>query len=219
MCGRFANPLTAEELASIVDAAENLVMAQGGWRPRYNAAPTQRLPVVRARQERGRRLELMAWGWKPVWMASGLLVNARGEEAAGKRTFATALRARRCLVPVQAFYEWREEDGQPFAFQRPDRAPYLIGGLWQDAATAKGETGFVLLTVAANAVVAPCHHREPLIVRREAWDSWLDPATPFDQVAALIRTSDPADLEGTPVSRAVSKVQNDGPELLVPLVA
>ena len=67
---------------------------------------------------------------------TGLLVNARGEEAATKPTFASALRLRRCLVPATAFYEWREADRQPFAYQRPDGLPYAIGGLWDPTGAA-----------------------------------------------------------------------------------
>ena len=214
MCGRFANPCTAESLEAFFAAATNLLIAKGWKGGRYNAAPTQELPVVLPSPGGGRALDLMRWGWKPSWMKSGLLVNARGEEAAGKPTFASALRLRRCLVPAVAFYEWRESDKQPFAYQRPDGLPYAIGGLWDPAGAADGSPAFLLLTVEANAVVQPCHHRMAFIVPRLRWDAWLDPATPALEVVSLIEPSPADELVALQVSRAVSNVRNEGPELL-----
>ena len=219
MCGRFANPCTAETLEESFAAAANLLMAKGWSGGRYNAAPTQALPIVRGDPAGGRQLDLMGWGWKPAWMRTGLLVNARGEEAAAKPTFASALRLRRCLVPATAFYEWRESDKQPFAYQRPDGLPYAIGGLWDPAGAADGSPAFLLLTVEANAVVAPCHHRMALIVPRLRWDAWLDPSTDALQVATMIEPSPAEELVAVQVSKLVSSVRNDGPELLVPWLA
>ena len=184
-----------------------------GWRGTYNAAPTQRLPVVRQDTE-GRTVDLLRWGWKPAWMKSGLLVNARGEEASSKRTFASALRLRRCLVPALAFYEWREADKQPFAYMQADGRPYAIGGLWDPTGAADGSPAFLLLTVEANSVVAPAHHRMALIVPRLRWDAWLDPTTSALEVESMIEPSPAEELVAVPVSGLVSNVRNNGPELL-----
>ena len=216
MCGRFANPCDAETLEEWYQATANLLMAKGWKGGRYNAAPTQELPVIRRVAQGRRELDLLRWGWKPSWMRSGLLVNARGEEAAAKRTFADALHLRRCLVPAVAFYEWREADRQPFAYQRPDGKPYAIGGLWDPVGAADGSPAFLLLTVEANRVVAPCHHRMALIVPRLQWDAWLDPATPALEVSSMIEPSPAEELAATQVSALVSNVRNEGPELLTP---
>jgi len=217
MCGRFANPMMARNMEEYFQALANLAMANSWKADRYNAAPTQELPVVLPGPAGSRTLDLMRWGWKPSWMKAGLLVNARGEEAATKPTFASALRLRRCLVPVTAFYEWREADRQPFAYQRPDGNPYAIGGLWDPAGAADGSPAFLLLTVGANSVVAPAHHRMALIVPSLKWKAWLDPATPALEVQSMIEPSPADELVAVPVSKLVSNVRNDGPELLVPV--
>jgi len=214
MCGRFAFPLESSTLAEF-QAKRSLAM--GDWLGTYNAAPTQRLPMVRREDDGTRLIDLMRWGWKPSWMKAGLLVNARGEEAAQKPTFASALRLRRCLVPATAFYEWREADRQPFAYQRPDRQSYAIGGLWDPTGAADGSPAFLLLTVEANAVVQPCHHRMALIVPQLRWDQWLDPATPALEVQGMIEPSPADELMAVEVSKLVSNVRNNGPELLVPV--
>lgn len=193
-----------------------------GWHPTWNAAPTQPLPVVLP-DGGARALTLMRWGWRRDFTrgddtaAAGgaregqLLVNARGEEAAGKRTWREALRTRRCLVPATAFYEWKEASRQPWAFTRSDRGPFAIAGLWEP----DGEGGaFILLTTVANAVVAPVHHRMACIVPREAHDAWLDPQTPAAAVAALIAPYPATAMRAWPVGTAVNRVANDGARLL-----
>jgi len=170
MCGRFANPMMARTMEEYLQASATLAFAKG-WKSRHNAAPTQELPIVRREDDGHRSLDLMRWGWKPPWMKTGLLVNARGEEAMQKRTFSSALCLHRCLVPALAFYEWREADKQPFAYTRPDRQPYAIGGLWDPTGAADGSHAFLLLTVEANSVVAPTHHRMALIVPSLRWEA------------------------------------------------
>lgn len=213
VCGRFANPASADDLASWSDAIANLTMARWAGK-RWNAAPTQQLPIIRHEVDGLRHLDLAAWGWRPSWMKTGVAVNARGEEAAEKPTWATAMRSRRCLVPATAFYEWRQDDGQPFAFQRPDRQPFAIGGLWEPGPS---EDAFLLLTTVANAVVAPVHDRMALIVPRELWDAWLDPTTPLPTVRSLVAPAPVDELMAVPIGRGVSSVRNDGPHLLKPV--
>ena len=88
MCGRFANSETIPAQAARFEA----VVAPGSdaWQPTWNAAPSQRHPAV-IQGFKERRIGLMAWGWKPTFMAGRMLVNARGEEALGKKTFQAAM--------------------------------------------------------------------------------------------------------------------------------
>ncbi|MBA3684033.1 MAG: SOS response-associated peptidase [Planctomycetes bacterium] len=219
MCGRFANPLTAEELETRLHAKANALYARG-WKPTWNAAPSQHHPVL-ILSGGERRLGLMRWGWKPAFLAGRDLVNARGEEAHGKRTFAEAFLRRRCLVPASAFYEWQEQPeggaNKPFAIARVDREPFTIAGLWCWLDAPEGqerEPAFLLLTVPANATIAPVHHRQACIIAPADRDRWLDPTTPIAAVRALVVACPDAELEAWPVSKAVNAPKNDGPELL-----
>ena len=122
-------------------------------------------------------------------MGNGM-INARAETVAEKPTFRAAFRARRCLVAADGFYEWQKApDGSkiPHHIRFEDDAPFAIAGLWDRRNTPDGgalET-CALITTDANRVVAPIHHRMPVILEPTAYDTWLD-----------TRISSPAVLEG-----------------------
>ena len=103
MCGRYSLSVTPEMLRTLVnvDAFLNL-------EPRFNIAPTQMAPVVRS-FDGGRRMDMLRWGLIPSWSkdktAASKLINARGETVAQKPSFRDAYKHRRCLVPVDGFYE------------------------------------------------------------------------------------------------------------------
>ncbi len=217
MCGRFANPMTAKDLALRLQAEANALYARG-WKPTWNAAPSQQHPVL-IRHDGLRRLGVMRWGWKPGFLKGRDLVNARGEEAHAKPTFADAFQRRRCLVPALAFYEWCEstKPSQPYAIARADGEPFTIAALWSSLEPVAGgerTPAFLLLTVPANATVAPVHHRQACIIAPAARDRWLDPATPFNEVRDLVAACRAEELTVWPVSKAVNAPANDGPELL-----
>src|SRR5262245_58635019 len=178
MCGRFNLIAGGDTGAGLFDLPEPPSL----W-PRYNIAPTQPVPVVRA-PAGARELTTLRWGLPASWPgAPPALINARAESAADKPTFRDAFRRRRCLVPFSGFYEWQKLPGgrkQPFLFRRPDGAPFAVAGLWERDACA-------LLTTAADAVVAPVHDRMPLILARADFARWLDPQAPLLDVNGLLR--------------------------------
>ncbi len=210
------------DLAEIF-AAETLVDEPGG---RYNIAPTDEAIVVVERDDR-RALKEYRWGLIPHWSPDARIAsrtfNARSESIASMPAFRESFRRRRCLVPVDAFYEWKRADGvrQPYRIFRADGRPLALAGLW--AGWKNPETGevrrtFTIVTTTPNAVVAELHNRMPVIVPDEAWDRWLDPR-PADpgQLRALLEPSDEVALEVAPASRLINDVRNDGPQLLLAL--
>ncbi len=209
--------MTATDLEGYLNAQANALYARG-WKPTWNAAPSQQHPVCILHNGE-RRVGLMRWGWKPSFLKGRDLVNARGEEAHAKPTFAEAFVAHRCLVPATAFYEWSEAEKptKPYAIARKDRDPFTIAGLWTYLDPVEGQErlpAFLLLTVPAGETVMPIHHREALIIAPEDRDRWMDPKTPFADVLKLVKGCPAEELEIWPVSRAVNSPKNDGPELL-----
>jgi putative SOS response-associated peptidase YedK len=210
MCGRFANSEDPETLASYFLA---VLTSRGriAWSKTWNAAPTQSLPIIT--QEGSRRwLDQARWGW--AGPTGSLLVNARGEEAAGKRTWREALASRRCVVPATAFYEWRERDKQPYAFALDPPAPMAIGGLWSESDRG---VAFVLLTTPANPVVAPVHHRMAMLLDRPDVDAWLANDTAPERVQALITPFPAERMRAWTVSQQVNSVRNNRSGLLDPV--
>ena len=215
------------ELAEIFEA-DDLVGEPGG---RYNLAPTDQAAVVVQRDDR-RALTAYRWGLVPHWSdgprAGSRMFNARAETIDRTPAFRYAFEKRRCLVPVDAFYEWRWADGsrEPYAIVRRDGRPLALAGLWagwKDEDTGQVLRSFTIVTTEANDVVRPIHDRMPVVLPKSAWDRWLDPtATDAPALAELKGLLVPADddwLTAYRVSRRVNDVRNDGPALVEPLDA
>jgi putative SOS response-associated peptidase YedK len=223
MCGRFALSATPQEVRALFGYADT-----PNFPPRYNIAPTQ--PVATVRQAYGaHRFVLVRWGLVPGWVKDpasfSLLINARAETAAEKPSFRAAMRHRRCLIPASGFYEWHRPDAgpkQPYWIRPRDGGIVAFAGLWEEWCDPDGgeiETG-AILTVAANATVAPIHNRMPAVIAPEDFDTWLDVQnTPLKEARALMRPAPESLFEALPVSTRVNSAREDAPDLVEPVAA
>lgn len=219
MCGRFTQERPTSDLAEIF-AAEDLADDPGS---RFNVAPTDEAVVVVQRDEH-RAIKAYRWGLIPHWAdgpkIGNRMFNARAETLASSPVFRDAFRRRRCLVPVDSFFEWRREGTvrQPFRIVRADGRPLALAGLWsgwRDPETEEVRRTFTIVTTTPNDLMRPIHNRMPVVVPFDAWDRWLDPALPdLGELQGLLVPAPDEDLEAYPVSRAVNNVRNDGPELI-----
>lgn len=217
MCGRYTLTSGGEAVAQQFQLAETPQLA-----PRYNIAPTQPVAVVRG-PAGGRELALLRWGLIPSWAkdlsVGARMINARAETAADKPAFRSAMRQRRCLILADGFYEWQALPGgkQPFYFQLAERGPFALAGLWEqwrgpDGAPVQSCT---ILTTEANDLLRPLHDRMPVILRPADYHTWLDPKLQDPGALQALLAAYPAELmTARPVSKAVNKVGNDGPELI-----
>jgi putative SOS response-associated peptidase YedK len=214
--------------------------------PDFNMAPTKQAPVVLTRASRGavvadptRQLRLLTWGLVPSWSRDvkvGLrMINARAESLLDKSSFAPAAAARRCLVPADGWYEWQvsptaldakgKPRRQPFFVHRSDGAPLAMAGLyefWRDRSLGEDDpdawlTTYAIITSAAEPGLDRIHERQPLVLEREDWADWLDPAqTDPASVRAHLEFSEPGRFDAYPVGTAVNSSNNNGQQLLVP---
>jgi putative SOS response-associated peptidase YedK len=224
MCGRFSQQRPASELAEIF-SAEPLAEELG---PRFNVAPTDPAFVVVQREER-RAITAYNWGLIPHWADSpkvaSRMFNARAETLTASPAFRDALLRKRCLVPVDGFYEWRREgsERQPYSIGRADGRPLVLAGLWagwRDPATETIRRTFTIVTTTPNDTMATIHDRMPVMLDDDHWHAWLDPSvSDAGELLAILDGARGPDLAITAVSRLVNDVRNDGPELLVPLAS
>jgi putative SOS response-associated peptidase YedK len=223
MCGRFTLRAPASQIAeqfALFDSAE--------FRARYNIAPTQDVAAVRVRPDvaAGRRhLAWLRWGLIPSWAKDAAIgnrmINARAETVAEKPAFRTPLARRRCLVLADGFYEWQKAGTkkQPYFIRMADERPFAFAGLWEswegpDHALVESCT---IITTEANALVRPVHDRMPVILARDDYERWLDPAV--RDAAALVPLLRPYPAEAmsaTPVSAFVNSPAHDGPQCIEP---
>jgi putative SOS response-associated peptidase YedK len=210
MCGRFSASRPPDLTAETYAAA----LADEPPPPSWNVAPTDPCSVVVERGE-GRELRTLKWGLIPSWAEddriASKLINARAETVAEKPAFRSALVKRRCLVPADGWYEWR--DKRPHFISRGE--PVAFAGLYE----RRGETRtFTIVTTSAAPDIAYLHDRMPVVLPSDVWDAWLDPAC--DDVEALLGLLVPRPgCTAYEVGKAVSNVRSNGPQLLDPAPA
>lgn len=228
MCGRITLTYRdRRELAEALGVEEAELPAE--YRPRYNIAPRQDHLIVRERHE-GREVLVANWGLIPRWAKddSGAYktINARAERLEASPLFRDAFLRRRCLVPVDGFYEWAGPKGrrQPVWFHRPDGRLFFLAGLYEFWRPSEGEwrATFTVVTTAANALVAKVHDRMPVVLPDDLADVWIHtPPEHARELRELLRPAPEGLLVPRPVAPRVNDVGNDDPSLLeeVPLPA
>lgn len=226
MCTRYRLSIDEQELLATY-VAELFLDA---YRPRYNIAPTQEVPVL-LRRETGRRIEGLRFGLVPGWakdLSIGTrLLNARSETVSEKPSFRGAWRKRRrCAVPADGFYEWQKSPTgsgpkTPFAIQMADGRPFAMAGLWEAWGPDEDPLFSVtLLTTDANEELRGIHDRMPVILgSAEEWDRWIDPAVPSEALTDLLRPYPSEEMHGYPVSTYVNKPGNEGASCIEPVGA
>jgi putative SOS response-associated peptidase YedK len=170
---------------------------------------------------------MLYWGLIPSWAKEKSLgarmINARAETIAGKPSFRTAWRRRRCLVLASGYYEWQvTADGkQPHFIQRADGDPFAMAGLWESWIETPGEPALESCTIITTEAVPPLdriHHRVPVILPTVAHTAWLDSREPdLGALQELLAPPEADMLSAVPVSRRVNSARNEGPDLVVPL--
>ncbi len=231
MCGRYAASRKPEDLALEFEA-----VPAGGQPPvpaDFNVAPTKDVQVVRWKKERDaegavtggghRELRAVRWGLVPSWAkdvsVGNRMINARVESLTEKPAFRTAARTRRCLVPADGWYEWAKRldspGKQPHFITPQDGSVLALAGLWE--VWGRGEDRLYTCTVVTSPAVGALHEihdRMPLVLPRDRWADWLDPAR--EDVEELVEPTSPEvveTLELRPVSTAVNNVANNGRQL------
>lgn len=223
MCGRIDLHTPAQEIALRFQAI--LGFDCEAVRPGWNIAPARKILALLG-SDGGRELAGLSWGFVPRWardLDGPKPINARADTVFAKPMFRDAIRHRRCLIPVDGFYEWRRDGSrkQPYYFRMADGVPFTLAGIWDTwAGRAAGDEGYTLhscaiLTTAANPLMAPVHDRMPVIVLPEDEERWLARGlTRADQIEGLLRPLEAARMVAYAVGPDVNKAANDGPELI-----
>jgi putative SOS response-associated peptidase YedK len=220
MCGRYV-------VAGQHELSERFQLRQIPMHlmPTFNAAPSQKLPVIVEDAEGERELRLLRWGLMPRWRKSGQTpmptpINARAETLFEKPMFRGLVKQHRCLVPASGFFEWQRQNGhkQPFYIAVQDEPLVAFAGLYDDAPPDQETGSFTIITTNSNDLVAPLHERMPVILLRTDEATWLAPdLVDPGEIDQLLRPYPAAKMIAYPVSSAVNNVRNNRPDLIEPI--
>lgn len=214
MCGRF----TLHTNLSLLAKQLGLPFTPE-YVPRYNIAPTNDVLTVLA-GEQGRTARMMRWGLIPFWAddpkIGSKMINARAETLAEKPAFRAALKARRCLVVADGYYEWLKAGKRriPHYIHRADRQPFCFAGLWERWGRENPLESCTIITTEANSLTRPLHERMPVILDPVDCESWLNPQSSPAELVDLLEPFPSDELSFEQVNEFVNKVGNEGPECL-----
>lgn len=223
MCGRFALYTDPLALAKRFQT-ENLLEL----RPSYNVAPSQMIPIVR--HEDGHRLcAIVRWGLIPSWAKDIKIgystINARAETVSEKPAFRSAFKNRRCLIPADGYFEWKETPDskvkQPWYISLKSEKLMALAGLWEywqgnDGSEVESCT---IIVTAGNELMQPIHDRMPVILPEESWEKWLDSTnTNKDGLEALLTQYPSDEMAACRVGTVVNSPRHNDATCIQPLV-
>ncbi|HBG21684.1 MAG: SOS response-associated peptidase [Syntrophaceticus sp.] len=188
MCGRFSLTVEGDAVADYFHIQNVSVHYQ----PDHNIAPGQIIPVITGAHDK-RVLSLMRWGLIPSWAKVSSIgykmFNARAETIDQKPSFRSAFFRRRCLIPVDSFYEWRQQGEPPLRIYLPDKPLFALAGIWELWKSNKGEQilSCSIITTEPNDFMQDIHNRMPVILNdEEKIINWLEGTIPDDLKELLV---------------------------------
>ena len=224
------------------DKVKKKMKARGGTltiTPRLNLAPTQDA-VVAVQASGDVRLEEMRWGMIPPWARDksigAKLANARAETIDEKPSFRQPFRRRRCLLPVDGYYEWesRPSGKQPVYYSMRDGDLFCLAGLWETWTTpeqtdepelpglgqAQAETlcTFTVITTTPNRLAKRVHDRMPVIVHPADYGNWLSPESKAADLKRLLRPFDDEPMQEHYVTPLMNNPRFEAPKCIKPIV-
>lgn len=224
MCGRFTLTVDTADLQEAFNGFE----FPANIAPRFNIAPSQ--PVLVLPNDGKNRADFFVWGLIPGWAKDPTIgmrmINARAETLAEKPSFRGPYRYKRCLIPADGFYEWKQEPGArgktPHYIRLKEHRPFAIAGLWDEWLGPDGSQvkTCTIITTAPNPLMARIHDRMPVILRPEDYAKWLTSESRQPMDLNNLLTAYPAEeMETYPVSKLVNQARADLPEMIQPAQA
>jgi len=218
MCGRFALHSSPHHWGQLYFSDWSSTPEEVPHVARFNIAPSQRVNVCFSRGVPS--VATMRWGFNPGWRQGGksqtLLINARSETIEQKEIFSDAFRFRRCLIPADGFFEWRQIGRKKYPYYMSSRSggAFAMAGIWTDFSprndNQRNDQCFCVLTTRSNRTLSELHQRMPVILSPEDYSTWMDPRfEDYDHLRSLLQPADDSFLQRWSVSSIVNRVHSD----------
>ena len=215
MCGRYALVASSEQVMTHFKIQQGFCTT-----PRYNIAPGNFIPALRAGQP---QIDFLRWGLIPTWAnakseAAKGFINARAETIVEKPAFKSAFLRRRCLIPVSGYYEWQKQGNrkQPYYVSALDDRLIAFAGIWDSWTEPSGNTveTCAVITGPASANLQGIHERMPLVLKPGSYQTWLDKRSLQSTLLGLLSASADIPLRAYAVSTRVNDPKHEDPQCL-----
>lgn len=217
MCGRYS---FAPDL-KVVNEHYDITVNDNDLDQNYNCAPSQQLPVVS--NDNTKVLKKYHWGLIPFWAKDKKIgykmINARGETITEKASFRNAFKKRRCLVPADAFYEWKRMPESktkiPYRIFLKDQPLFSMAGIWEIWKNPEDEyvKSFTIITTTPNELMAEIHDRMPVILSKADEKTWLESGNQ-DELLGLIKPFPANKMDAYRISTLVNSPGNNSKEII-----
>ncbi|OLS20790.1 MAG: putative SOS response-associated peptidase YedK [Candidatus Heimdallarchaeota archaeon LC_2] len=231
MCGRFSSHVGSDILVKRFEVTENRAYID----PSYNVAPASEIRVIT--RENPTILSSMYWNYIPndlrYYDRSRPIINARSERLLELKMYVESFQKRRCLIPVNGFYEWKKaektnEPKTPYYIHMRDEAVFALAGIYsnkspidkflksneQDNTIVGTEMpanrSCAIITSSPNELMKPIHSRMPVIITKDNEKLWLDRSTDLKELVELFTPISSEIMQVFPVSIFVNSTRNNG---------
>ena len=206
MCGRYYLEISKEDMSFVgnIDSFE--------YKTNYNISPQPTVPAIINNE-----LLNTTWGYFPSWLKeqdnSRPLFNSRYESLLEKKTFTSAFKNNRCLIPLSGWYEWRTENEsrQPYFFHNKDNLQIFTAGLFWKRSNGDIETS--IITREAVPPLDTIHNRSPVILDASQIESWLSDKD-VELIYDDIKNVNYEDILFHKVDKAVNNTKNTNASLI-----
>ncbi|UCD37465.1 MAG: SOS response-associated peptidase [Fidelibacterota bacterium] len=192
----------------------------------YNLAPGRPVLVLVEREGTNHLAELV-WGLIPAdahhaAVGAGLF-QVRQESLLELEAMRERLEKRRCAVVADGFFLWQKSNQgpQPWYIYLKDNVPFGLAAVWE-VWGPKGEEpvySCAIVTTTPNELVAPIHHRMPVILSKEGLADWLNrDKTLAEEVLPLCVPYPAAGMEAHKVGPLIDNEDADTIEVTDPVI-
>lgn len=229
MCGRFLVISTKKKLEKVFNAK----FEDSTFPPRYNAAPSQYLPIITG--EKPKKIQLYKWGLLPHWAKdekiAHKLINARAESVNQKPAFKQYFESQRCIIIADGFFEWKKSRSgkTPHLIKMKNNEPFAFAGIWSEWAGEKAQSQmnfnddtetlytFSIITTPPNALTRRIHDRMPAILHKGDYEKWIDKGTDPEKAHKLLKPYPASEMQEYEISTKVNNPKHNTSEILEPI--
>lgn len=227
MCGRFSSHVGSDILVKRYEVTDNRTTVN----PSYNVAPASQIRVIT--KENPTVLSNMYWNYIPndlrYFDRSRPIINARSERLLELKMYSESFKQRRCLIPINGFYEWKKPDQinqakTPYYIRMIEEETFSLAGIYSNqhpinkflksddkniGPEITTNQSCAILTTSPNTLIELIHNRMPVIIVNEFEKVWLNPAADIIELMELLQPISSELIRAYPVSTFVNNIKNN----------